>query len=33
LSLSEAKAYAERKGLALISGEDIVSYIEKKGFI
>jgi 3,4-dihydroxy 2-butanone 4-phosphate synthase len=32
-SLSEAKAYAERKGLALISGEDIVSYIEKKGFI
>jgi 3,4-dihydroxy 2-butanone 4-phosphate synthase len=33
LSLSEAKAYAERKGLALISGEDIISYIEKKGFI
>jgi 3,4-dihydroxy-2-butanone 4-phosphate synthase len=33
MSLSEAKAYAEKKGLVLITGEDIISYIEKKGFV
>jgi 3,4-dihydroxy-2-butanone 4-phosphate synthase len=33
MSLEEAREYAERRGLSLISGEDIVRYAERLGLV